>query len=143
MFITQGGVATCSFDVALGGAVSGVGTASATVYRNGSITTVVPTIVSDTTGHYSVSFTVPATWDEYDITEIRFVLNYMGVDISCTKPSGVVTSIGDITKLLTADQVRVGNKIYYYEKGTGQTVLLFEQDIAGDSACAGDVSLTS
>ena len=140
MFITQGGVATCSFDVALGGAVSGVGTASATVYRNGTITGIAPTIVSDTTGHYSISFTVPTTWDEYDIAEIRFILNYMGQEIACTKQAGAVS---DTNKLLKADQVRVGNKIFYYEAGTGQSVLLHEQDITGDSACAGDVSLTS
>jgi hypothetical protein len=143
MFITQGGVGVASFDVALGGAVSGVGTASATVYRNGAIEAVATTVSSDTTGHYSVSFIVPNSWIEHDIAEIRFILNYSGVDIACTKSVGVVTSVGDITKLLTADQVRVGNKIFYYEAGTSQSVLLFEQDIAGTSACAGDVSLTS
>ena len=147
MFITPGGIGAVSFDVALNGAVSNVGTASATVYRNGVVTAVVPSIDNNTSGHYSVTFNVPINWVEYDVSEVRFSLDYAGNELACTKPSGVVTSISntisDIHKLLTADQVKVGDKIYYYEAGTGQTVLLLEQDLAGTSACNSDVSITS
>ena len=45
--------------------------------------------------------------------------------------------------LLQADQVTDGNTIKYWLKGSGQTVLLHEQTISGNSSCASDVSLVS
>lgn len=149
MNLQPGGVAAVAANVLLGGDLSAAGTLSAVVFRNGIATTVVVTVSNPSVGLYVATFTVPPTWVEYDRVDVRFSLVWGlgGETLACMKTVGVVTLVPNLTtfisELLTADQVRVGDKIYYYAAGTGQTVLLHEQDISGASACAGDVSLVS
>jgi len=148
MNLAPGGLGVVSFNVSLGSSASGVGAFTASIFRNGILTTIVPTISSDVTGHYTVSFPVPANWVEFDIVEARSELTYgTGPQVlRCTKTVGVVTltpqNVQFLTDLSLADQVKVGNEIVYYLKGSGQTVELHRQNING-STCVEDVSLTS
>ena len=138
MNLLPGGIAVVSFNVQINGNLSNVGNATAVVFRNGILTSIVPTITSDIVGHYTVSFSVPGNWVEYDKAEARFELEWGqgGETIACTKYVGTVTLVpGDIdfiNAILTADQVKVGNTIQYFQAGTNQTVLLHTQVLSGD-----------
>jgi len=148
MNLSPGGSGSVVFNVAYEGTRSNIGSASITILRNGIVTTVPVTIDNSTTGRYVGSFTVPANWMEYDmvtsIFELEYPLGTLTRTISCSKPVGVVTAvplgIEFISDLLQADQVKVGNQIVYYLKGSGQTVELHRQTQVGDP-CEEDVSL--
>ena len=147
MNLEPGQEAVVLFSTIQEGALVGTGTVTAVVIRNNIVTSVAVVVASVTTGHYTVTFTVPATWVEYDQVFVQFDFEWSpGRIIGCTKPVGVVTEspldVEFIRELLTADQVRVGNSIFYYAAGTGQTVLLHQQDQSGDP-CEGDTSLIS
>jgi len=148
MNLNPGGLATAHFNVQHEGDLSDIGSPSFVVIRNGIETTVPITVDNTIVGNYSLGFTVPATWVEYDLVYVRMSLEYgMGMNtrtIACSKPVGVVTAvplgIEFISDLLQADQVKVGNQIVYYLKGSGQTVELHRQTQVGDP-CEEDVSL--
>ena len=149
MHLRPGGTGSVQFHVQLEGQLSATGTAVFTVYRNGVATTVPVTVSSPVPGQYITTFTVPSNWVEYDLVEMRAELTYgLGTPrtIACTKSVGVVTEapldIDFIRALMVADQVKTGNTITYYEQGSGQTVILHQQEQTGDP-CDGDVSLTS
>jgi hypothetical protein len=48
-----------------------------------------------------------------------------------------------VQNLLEADQIRDGNSIKYYLKGSSQTTLLLEQTLQGSTSCDNDISLIS
>lgn len=140
MNLAPGRQGTVTFNVTQSGNLSNVGTASITVIRNGIVTTVPVTIDNSVVGRYVGTFTVPGNWEEYDIVEAAFTLSYMqgtlNNTIECTKQVGTVTLVpGDIdfiNAILTADQVKIGNTIQYFQAGTNQTVLLHTQVLSGD-----------
>ena len=157
MLIAPGGTSVVNFSVTQDGDLSNIGTATFTVIRNGIVTSIVPTVVQDGVGFYTVSFDVPVNWMGYDMAAVRMELEYgMGANtrtIGCTKPAGVVGAAGIddsqeqtidfIADLLQADQVvdATAGKIFYYLKGTNQNTLLHEQNLTGNSSCSTDVSL--
>jgi len=64
-------------------------------------------------------------------------------DATETNQNEILARTDALLDLLQADQVvdsATGN-IKYFLKGSGQTVLLHEQTITGNSSCASDVSL--
>lgn len=149
MNLAPGGQGSVVFNVILGGNLSDIGTPTIVVLRNGIVTTVPVTIDDAVTGRYIGTFTVPATWIEYDKVTALFKLDYMlgtlNESLECSKTVGVVTIAPQtsefIADLLQADQVKIGDQIVYFLKDSGQTVELHRQTITGDP-CEGDVSLT-
>lgn len=148
MNLSAGGSGSVVFNVTYEGTRSDIGTASIIILRNGIVTTVPVAIDSSITGRYVGSFTVPSNWMEYDLVTSLFQLEYpLGTltrTLECSKAIGVVTalpmSVEFLSDLLQADQVREGNQIVYYLKGSAQTIELHRQTQVGDP-CEGNVSL--
>ena len=153
MLLQPGGQATVHFSTQLSGVTQDVGVVSAIVIRNAVATSIVPVITHVlSAGVYAVSFTVPANWVGYDKAFVQFTLQVDRDQVICTKPAGVVAAAGlddelevnidRLLDLMEADQVKIGDTIFYYLKGSNQTTLLHQHDIAG-STCVDDVSLIS
>lgn len=151
MLIRQGGTARALFNVHLGGVDAAGDSTTATVYLNGVLTAIVPTITSLATGLYVVEFGVPTAWVGYDQAHVRFSVTFGSRTQSAVKSAGVVAASGvdddqdfaieRLLDLAEADETfdNATSKARKLLRGTN--VVLLEKNVVGTS-CTDSVQLT-
>ena len=93
MLFAPGGLAVTQFQVELSGNLVALVNPAAVIYRGVAPTSIVPTISSPATGLYSVSFTVPNNWQNYDAIACNLSGSVNGRAVSLFKSTGVVLSL--------------------------------------------------
>ena len=93
MIFAPGGLAITQFQVELSGNLVALTNPAAVIYRGIVATSIVPTISSPATGLYSVSFTVPNNWQNYDAIACNLSGSVNGRAASLFKPTGVVLTL--------------------------------------------------
>lgn len=111
MIVKPGSTAYTVFEVLIGGVYDSgvVESAVATIYRNATVTAIIPTINNFESGKYLVSFVIPDNWEDYDNISASFEVEVQGFLAKAHKPVATVLDrqmTKDIWALLMLDPNR-------------------------------------